>query len=206
MVPCALALVMLVDVSGSISSERYALQHAGFAAAMTDPRIVSAMVQQEGGLALTVIEWSDQRRTVVPWHMIHNADDVSAVAEMLAGAERSMTGSTAMGDAMVDGIAAFDQAPCQPTRKIIDVSGDGRNNDGRARPDDVRVHASELNITVNGLPIQGEEAGVVDYYRQHVVTSDGFVIEATGFEDVARAIRVKLVMEVGGTGPTVASR
>lgn len=193
---CALALVLLMDVSGSVSSDRYELQHAGMAQALTDPHVQHVLVSQSGGMAMTVIEWSDRRQTVVPWRMIHAGNDVSAVAETLKGAQRSMTGSTAMGDALADGIAAFGRAPCEPVRKVIDISGDGRNNDGSTSPDDMRARARAKGITINGLPIRGDEPDVADYYRGHVITQDGFVIEASSFDDFAVAIRYKLLMEV----------
>lgn len=193
---CALALVLLMDVSGSVSSERYELQHSGVAQALTDPHVQHVLLAQEGGMAMTVIEWSDRRQTVVPWRMVRREDDVSAIAETLRGAQRSMTGSTAMGDALVEGLAAFDRAPCEPVRKVIDISGDGRNNDGSIAPDDVRLRAHARGITINGLPIRGDEPDVADYYRGHVVTQDGFVIEANSFDDFAVAIRYKLLMEI----------
>jgi len=193
---CALALVLLVDVSGSVSPDRYELQHTGVAQALTDAHVQHVLLSQPGGMAITVIEWSDRRHVVVPWHMVQSADDVSAIAETLRGAQRSMTGSTAMGDAMAEGIATFGRAPCEPVRKVIDVSGDGRNNDGSIAPDDVRVRARAQAITINGLPIRGDEPDVADYYRNHVVTDDGFVIEAKSFDDFAVAIRYKLLMEI----------
>jgi hypothetical protein len=193
---CALALVLLIDVSGSVSPDRYELQHSGVAQALTDPHVQHVLLSQPGGMAITVIEWSDRRHVVVPWHMVQAADDVSAVAETLRGAQRSMTGSTAMGDAMAEGITTFGRAPCEPVRKVIDVSGDGRNNDGSIAPDDVRVRARAQAITINGLPIRGDEPDVADYYRNHVVTEDGFVIEAKSFDDFAVAIRYKLLMEI----------
>jgi hypothetical protein len=193
---CALALVLLIDVSGSVSPDRYELQHTGVAQALTDPHVQHVLLSQPGGMAITVSEWSDRRHVVVPWHMVQSADDVSAVAETLRGAQRSMTGSTAMGDAMAEGVAALDRAPCEPVRKVIDVSGDGRNNDGSIAPDDVRVRAHARSITINGLPIRGDEPDVADYYRGHVVTQDGFVIEAKSFDDFAVAIRYKLLMEI----------
>jgi hypothetical protein len=81
-------------------------------------------------------------------------------------------------------------------RKVIDISGDGRNNDGRMAPDDMRRRARSRGVTINGLPILGDEPDVADYYRTHVVTEDGFVIEAKSFDDLAAAIRYKLMMEV----------
>ncbi|MCL2429579.1 MAG: DUF1194 domain-containing protein [Alphaproteobacteria bacterium] len=196
MIACALALVLLVDTSGSVSADRYALQHTGLAQALTDASIERGLLSQDGGVAITVIEWSDRRQTVVPWRLIRNKDDVSAVAEILAGAQRSMTGSTAMGEAEADALDAFDQAPCQATRKVMDISGDGRNNDGRYAPDDMRVQAHQHGVTINGLPILGDEPDVADYYRGHVITEDGFVIEAKSYDDLARAIRSKLMLEV----------
>ncbi|MBO0709938.1 MAG: DUF1194 domain-containing protein [Acetobacteraceae bacterium] len=196
MIACALALVLLVDTSGSVSAERYALQHTGLAQALTDARVERGLLNQDGGVAVTVIEWSDRRQTVVPWRLIRSKDDVSAVAEILAGAQRSMTGSTAMGEAEAEGLDALDRAPCQATRKVMDVSGDGRNNDGRFAPDDVRVKARQHGVTINGLPILGDEPDVADYYRGHVITADGFVIEAKSYDDLAMAIRSKLMLEV----------
>ncbi len=193
---CALALVLLVDVSGSISADRYALQHSGIAQALVDPHVEHVLLGQEGGMAITVIEWSDRRHVVVPWRMIRTADDVSAIAETLGGTQRSMTGSTAMGDALHEGMAAFDRAPCDPVRRVVDISGDGRNNDGSIAPDEMRLRARTQHITINGLPIRGDEPDVADYYRAHVVTEDGFVIEAASFDDFAVAIRYKLLMEV----------
>lgn len=193
---CALALVLLIDVSGSVSADRYGLQHAGMAQALTDPHVKHVLLAQEGGMAVTVIEWSDRRQSVVPWHMIQTDDDIEAVAETLKGAQRRMTGSTAMGDALADAVAAFDEAPCRPARKVIDISGDGRSNDGRVAPDEVRGRAHGKGITINGLPIRGEEPDIAAYYRAHVVTADGFVIEAQSFDDLAAAIRYKLMIEV----------
>jgi hypothetical protein len=193
---CALALVLLVDVSGSVSADRYMLQHAGIAQALVDPHVEHVLLDQEGGMAITVVEWSDRRQTIVPWRMIRSADDVAAVAEALGGAQRSMTGSTAMGDALQEGVSAFDRAPCEPARKVIDISGDGRSNDGSISPDEIRARAHAASITINGLPIRGDEPDVADYYREHVVTPDGFVIEATSFDDFGVAIRYKLLMEV----------
>lgn len=196
MIACALALVLLVDTSGSVSAERYNLQHTGLAQALTDESVQRGLLGQEGGVAVTVIEWSDRRQTVVPWRLIRTKDDIGAVAEILIGAQRSMTGSTAMGEAEADGLEAFDRAPCQATRKVMDVSGDGRNNDGRYAPDEMRVKARSHGVTINGLPILGDEPDVADYYRGHVITEDGFVVEAKSYDDLASAIRSKLMLEV----------
>jgi hypothetical protein len=209
---CALALVLLIDVSGSVSPDRYELQHAGIAQALTDPHVQHVLLSQPGGMAITVIEWSDRRHVVVPWHMVQAADDVSAVAETLRGAQRSMTGSTAMGDAMAEGVTPLDRAPCEPVRKVIDVSGDGRNNDGSIAPDDVRVRARARGITINGLPIITDDYGTGNwglyygqldkYYDAYVIGGPGaFSLPARGFEDFASAIRRKLILEISGDMP-----
>ncbi len=101
-----------------------------------------------------------------------------------------------MGDALHEGLGIMNRAPCEASRKVIDISGDGRNNDGSVSPDDMRIIARANDVVINGLPIRGDEPDVADYYREHVVTEDGFVTEAKSFDDFAAAIRTKLLTEI----------
>lgn len=69
-------------------------------------------------------------------------------------------------------------------------------------------NAENNNITINGLPINGNpnttsgkqwrEGEISTYYRNHVITSDGFVQTAAGFNDFSRAIKEKLKCEITG--------
>jgi hypothetical protein len=65
----------------------------------------------------------------------------------------------------------------------------------------MRNLANAVGATVNGLAIESEQEGLMDYYRDHVITgADSFVVKAKDFEDYARAIREKLLRELRPLG------
>lgn len=203
--PCGTALVLLVDVSGSVDAEEYALQRDGIARAFMDPAVAKAIWNQPfGKMAVTLVEWSDGQRVVVPWMILDGETSALAFAGMVASVQRSSNGSTALGEAIAFGAALFDSCPCEAARRVIDVSGDGTNNSGSISPDIARDAAVANGITINGLPITGDgsDVGLLEHYEEQVKGGEGaFVIEASGFEDFARAIRQKLVLEIAMSSP-----
>lgn len=197
---CALALVLLLDVSSSVTPERYALQKQGLLTSFQDPSIQRLMLNQSpGGMAVTVFEWSTGAQQVIPWHHIQTPTDVEKFVEQINNLDRAQVdGVTAIGVALEAGIASLEKAPCAPERKILDVSGDGANNSG-IDPSHLRDQAQTQGITINGLPILNpNEPDLEIHYRKQVVTMDGFVIPSEGFEDFARALRRKLILEIAG--------
>lgn len=195
---CALALVLLLDVSSSVNAERYALQKQGLVESFHDPSIQRLMLNQSpGGMAITVFEWATTPRQSINWHHIQTPEDLQNFVQDIENMDRSdKDGVTAIGNALEAGVNSFDQAPCQADRKIIDISGDGSNNSGPA-PSIMRDQAQSRSITINGLPILNEtEPDLEKHYRTHVVTMDGFVIVSNGFEDFTRALRRKLILEI----------
>ncbi len=196
MISCAVALLLLVDVSGSVSPENHRLQREGIAAALRAPAL-ARVVEADAPLAVSLIEWDSTQATVLPWRVLSSAHDLdSAAAAVLEAPRAGEYGSTYLGDAIAAGIAALADAPCQADRLVLDVSGDGASNGG-ADPAAARDRAGALGIQINGLPIvTPSEPGVADWYRDHVATPDGFVIVADGFNDVARAMRRKVVLEI----------
>lgn len=199
MISCALALVLLLDVSQSVSPNDYVLQRDGVAQAFADPQI-QQIIEREGGVAVTVIEWATNQRTVVPWQHLTNRDHVTQFSQTVSQLQRSQSSLTGIGDAIRAAISSLDQAPCDPERIVFDVSGDGVNNVGTL-PEDARDAAAELGVQINGLPIvnstNNTNAQLEEFYRQAVITPNGFVVVAQGFADFARAIRRKLVLEIG---------
>ncbi len=194
---CALALVLLVDTSGSVDETRYALQHQGMAEAFSDPRVIRALVDPPGGTAVAMVEWEDGQHIVIPWRRLVTEADVLALTGALAGVERGKSQNTALGDAMKFGVEMFASEPCVAERRVIDVSGDGSNNSGWADPIFIRDLAEIRGITINGLPIiNDDEPDLPQYYRSHVVTSDGRLVEARDWDDLARATLEKLLVEV----------
>jgi Protein of unknown function (DUF1194) len=197
--PVSTALVLLVDVSGSIHSSEYELQRDGIAHAFRDPNVLKAISNQPyGGLAVTLVEWSTTQAVVVPWTIVHDEATARAFADAVTRAPRSSEGATHIGDAIMYALTIFDTSPSRPGRRVIDISGDGKNNGGRIPVDQARDAALELGVTINGLAIVDRlEQNLVEHYREYVIGGAGsFVTEANGFADFARALRHKLVLEI----------
>lgn len=192
MITCGMALVLLVDVSGSVDAQEFALQKQGVVDALMSPAVHRAIWQQQA-IAVTIIEWESKAAVVVPWRLLTGTADAMSVALEYQAAPRSGTGSTMMGQALGAGLAALASAPCSGGRMVIDISGDGAADD-RGELAAQRALASGMGVTINGLVIEGE-AGLEDFYHQEVML-DGFVMVAGGFEDFARAMRQKLAQEI----------
>lgn len=190
---CAVALVLAMDVSGSVNAEEYVLQRDGTAQAFRSPEIARA-VERADGVAVTAIEWSDWAQTTVPWTILRTAEDAEAFADALAATRRSGTGATFMGGALHHAQRALDRAPCMALREIVDISTDGESNDTFEAQ-----HASmiERGATVNVLAVPDEiRPWLPDWLRQNIVTPGGFLIEANGYGAFGPAIRKKLVLEL----------
>lgn len=199
------ALVLVVDVSGSIDSGEYELQKQGVARAFRDPAVVKAVWNQPfGRMAVAVVEWSDSVNVVIPWTMVEDEFTAHRLAAMLDDVARTSSGGTALGTAVAFAIELFASCGCDPVRRVIDVSGDGLNNSGALTAAAARDMAVAAGIVVNGLPITGggSDAGLYEHYEQEVKGGDGaFTIEARGFDDFARALRQKLVLEIAYAFP-----
>ncbi len=194
---CEVALVLAVDVSGSVDAFEYGLQAEGIAAALRDPDVQDALLHNRAALA--VLQWSgaDEQSVSIPWTRLTEPAELRRLAARVAAMPRAHAGgNTAVGAAITAAAALFDSVPdCR--RRVIDVSGDGDENEdftiGRARR-----AAWIQGITLNGLAIEGAATGqsITNFYRRHVVTPGGFVITARQHLDFARAMREKLLREL----------
>jgi Ca-activated chloride channel homolog len=194
---CDTALVLAIDVSGSIDAGEYALQVQGLADALADPELVEVLVQ--GQVALAVVQWSGVGRQVLalPWRRMLRPGDVHGYARAARAMPRAFVASdTAVGEAIAFATDQFAAVPdCK--RRVIDVSGDGPENVGftvgQARQ---RAHAA--GITINGIAIEdmGPSAPTTRFYQGWVITPKGFVMTARGLQDYPRAIRAKLLREL----------
>ena len=193
---CETALLLAVDVSGSISDREYTLQINGIADALGDPEILKALVQ--GQDALAIVQWSGSGRQTIAlaWQHLLTEGQVAALAGEIRAIPRPWNTATAIGEAVHVSIAQFSWAP-DCGRRVIDVSGDGVENDGMTLP---AAHAEAVadGITINGLAIEigGGVSLLTDYYRKHVITEGGFVVTAAGVSDFPRAIHEKLLREL----------
>ena len=196
----AVALVMAIDVSESVSNERYLLQHEGIARAFETPRLIDAIAAVPGGIEALVLEWSDPDKIAITvgWTHIANRNAAAAFAASLRATTRTSHGLTAIGSAMRAAAVAFDHMPEPAAHRVIDVSGDGMANFGDP-PAGVRDRLVKQGITINGLAILTEEPYLDDYYRKNVIGGpSSFVVVAKGFDSFADAMLSKLVQEVAG--------
>ncbi len=204
-------LVLAIDVSGSVDEEEAALQRRGYLTALVDPQVLQAIAGGEKRkIGVTYIEWAGYhyQRVVVDWAVISDKASaerfVSRIAEVPISTERW----TSISGAIEFSMKRFDASPYRGTRRVVDISGDGRNNNGRDLGE-VRREALERGIIINGLPIVNDrptrwgsppERHLDIYYRDQVIGGPGaFYIVADGFNAFANAIRTKLVREISGT-------
>ena len=196
MLACAVALILLVDISSSVSEKNYELQKRGIAEAFKDPQIQKTIEAQPGGLALSLHEWTDTSNVSIPWVILKTKKDSEDLSNKILNLQYAIGMTTSMGDAIIKGIEYFYSTPCEPERKVIDVSGDGPSNTG-VEIEVARKKAIDNLVTINGMPIiTTVEPGLSDYYIDKVITPDGFVLSADGYEDFTRAIKRKLIFEI----------
>jgi hypothetical protein len=197
-----IALVLAVDVSGSINDQRYALQMEGIARTFEDREIQRAILAgQHRSIFVTLVEWSNRPVIAVPWTLIASNEDARVFADRIRHAPRGDDQFTCMAAALQvigDKILPFVPAPAD--RTIIDVSGDGHDNCNPVRSvDEIRDELVAADVTINGLPIlEGEEAATLaPWYRDHVIGGrNAFLIPAAGFADFERAMRSKFMTEI----------
>lgn len=205
----ALAIVMAIDVSASVTADSYILQRDGIARAFGDARLLRAIAAAPGGIEALVMEWSDpdEIAVTVGWTPIIDSRSAAGFAAALHATTRSSRGLTAIGPALTAAAAQFDRLRQPAARRVIDISGDGIANLG-APPQTVREAIVKSGITINGLAILTEEPWLEDYYRHNVIGGPGaFVLAARDFHSFTEAILRKLAAEVAGaTTPFIARR
>lgn len=197
-----LELVLAVDASSSVATWEFDLQMKGIAAAFRDPDVQGAIrASGDGGVAVSLVQWSgrDRQELAIDWVLLRAAEDAEAFAGKVDYAERVVpNGSTAIGSALEFAGKLLDDNGYAGTRRVVDVSGDGRNNQG-TQVFEIRDRLVEQGVTINGLAILNEDLGVDHFYLNHVIGGSGaFLITATDFADFSRAIRQKLIREISG--------
>ncbi len=199
-----LQLVLAVDASGSVSEERFELQKRGYVAAFRSPQLLRAVQSgQAQAIAVTMVQWTGPalQIQVVPWMVIADEASMNRVAAAIEAAPRQLFGGgTSISGAVDYAVHLFSRAETTAARRVIDVSGDGRNNRGRPA-EAARDDAVAAGATINGLPILALEFDLDVYYRDSVIGGPGaFVIPAKSYDTFADAILKKLVIEISDQG------
>ncbi|AWC23500.1 hypothetical protein CO731_02972 [Aminobacter sp. MSH1] len=202
-------LVLAVDVSLSMSPDELEIQRHGYAAALTHERVLQAIAEgAHGKIAVTYVEWagSTSQIVIVPWTVIANRADAERVIRQLTAKPPNSARRTSISSALEFGSDLFAESAFRGMKRVIDISGDGPNNQGPP-VDLIRDGVVAQGITINGLPLMtnggfGNAYDVEDldrYYADCVIGGPGaFMIPVNEWSQFPEAIRRKLVMELAG--------
>ncbi len=202
-----LQLVLAVDVSRSIDEVEAELQRRGYIEALTNDKVIDAITSGEHKrIALTYVEWAGThyQQVVIEWTAIDGARTARRFADKLSEAPRASQSWTAVGAALAFSAQRFENSGFTSKRRIIDISGDGRTNDGPPA-EMVRDKLVAQGIVVNGLPVmmnrtnfgRPPDTQLDRYYEENVIGGPGsFMVVASNFEDFGRAVRNKLIREI----------
>lgn len=205
-----LALVLAVDVSWSMDPEEQQLQRQGFVEAFRSPAVHDAIGRGVlGRIAVAYVEWASasHQQVVVPWTVIDGPETAHALANQLHVQAPGRAYYTSISGALDFGTALLEGSGFVTDRRVVDVSGDGPNNDGRTVTL-ARDAAVRKGIVVNGLPIMLKRPiqswdieNLDEYYRDCVVGGPGaFVVPVRERSQFAAAIRTKIIREIAEQG------
>ncbi len=214
-IPVDLELILAIDCSGSVDEVEAQLQREGYIKALTSDRVLSAIRSGENRrIGIAYVEWAGEtyQRTIVGWTIIEDQASANAVVDKIASSPYMAIRWTSISAAIDYSVALFKTSPFENQRRVIDISGDGKNNNGR----DVvsaRDAAVAAGITINGLPILNSRQGAIGfsprgfpsdpdldtYYQNFVIGGPGaFMVPAESFDTFASAIQSKLIREIAG--------
>lgn len=205
-------LILAVDISYSMDPDELALQRRGYIDALMSAEVTNAIRDGiHGRIAATYVEWagSDTQNVIVGWRLIDGRDAASAFAAEIGEAPMRRAFRTSISSALLFSAAHFEESGFKGIRRVIDISGDGANNQGpllsRAR-DQVLARG----IVINGLPLVFKAGrygtldivNLADYYEHCVIGGPGaFLVPVMAPEQFIEAIRTKLVLEISGLTP-----
>ena len=202
-------LVIAVDVSYSMDLDELAVQREGYALAIVSKEFLQALRNGPNSkIAVTYFEWSasSDQKIIIPWRVIDGPETADAVANEIMKTPVRRGSRTSISGAIYFAMPLFEDNPYRGLRRVIDISGDGPNNNG-APVVGARAAALEKGITINGLPIMVKEPSYstmdIDnldwYYEDCVIGGPGsFVVSIRDRDQFREAIRTKLVLEVAG--------
>jgi hypothetical protein len=206
-----LLLVLSSDVSRSVDSRKFQLQREGYAAALSNPRVIDAIRSgPHGKIAICFVEWSGATslKLVIDWTIVNDAASARKIGDQMIELPRSFADRTSISAGLEFSMAQLERAPYQAVRRTIDVAGDGTNNSGR----DISTVRDEIlakGVTINGLVILSETplpwnpehtnppGGLDEYYRRNVTGGPGsFVMVAENHNSFGQAIIKKMIAEI----------
>ena len=176
-------LVLVVDRSGSISDDELRLQRNAYVEILRDPAMASVFT----GARVAIVEFDNTSEIAVAW-----STAASAAEEYAAFAPVAPRGGTAIGLGLK---TALDLLEGKSGERIIDISGDGRDNRDQILLEETKTKAIGSDVEINGLVFEDRSKDRVGrYYRDKVIT--GFMVSVGELDDFADALRQKLRREL----------
>jgi hypothetical protein len=214
--PVDLLLVLASDVSRSVDTRKFQLQREGYAAALSNPKVIEAIRSgPHGRIAICFVEWSGvtSQKLVIDWTIVSDAASARKIGDQLIELPRAFADRTSISAGIEFSMSQLERAPFRGVRRTIDVSGDGTNNSGR----DVTLARDEAlakGVTINGLVILSDSplpwnpehtnppGGLDAYYRNNVIGGAGaFVMVAENHNSFGQAIVKKMIAEIAFNPP-----
>jgi len=196
---CAVALVLALDVSGSVDWKEYRLQTVGVASAFRDPEVVDLITHLHGGIQVALTQWAGPKdqRVVLNWHHLQDAQSTSDFADKVDTITRyNNSPMTAIGNALLHANRLLENIPTPCFKTVIDISADGQNNEGN-NPSIVADLLAVKGVTINALVVVDEDLSLLRYFETQVIRGQGTFVQPTyGYTDYARAIKEKLLREL----------
>jgi hypothetical protein len=205
-VPVDLELVLAVDVSLSMDLDEQQLQREGYVEAFRDREVIDAIRQNGyGRIGVVFVEWAGTaiQSVVMPWTLIDGEAAAKRFADQLEQQPITRARRTSISGALKFAGTLFESSGFQGKRRVVDVSGDGPNNDGTP-VEEARDALLAKDITINGLPIMiKRSSGLFDlpnldqYYESCVIGGfAAFLVTVRDKHEFARAIKRKLLLEI----------
>jgi Protein of unknown function (DUF1194) len=211
-----LLLVLASDVSRSVDARKFELQRQGYAAALSNPRVIEAINSgPHGRIAICFVEWSGatSQKVIIDWTIVSDMASARRIGDQMLELPRSFADRTSISAGLEYAMNQLEQAPFTAPRRTIDVSGDGTNNSGRDIAS-VRDEVLAKGVTINGLVIFSDSplpwnpehtnppGGLDTYYRNNVIGGPGaFVMAAENHNSFGQAIVKKLIAEIAWVEP-----
>ncbi|PWK51676.1 DUF1194 domain-containing protein [Silicimonas algicola] len=203
-------LVLLADATGSISEPEIRFQREGYAAALTNSLVLSAIdATATGSIALIYVEWAEGTEVIVDWTKIDGPDSAANFAEALLSSPRRASGRNAIGTALLAGKSLIEGNEFSSIRAVIDFSGDSSVSYAGPPLKSARAEVLGAGITINGLPINcyfcdalHDFPEIEAEYEELIIGGPGaFVLAASNEDDLVETIRRKLILEISGNVP-----
>ena len=143
---------------------------------------------------------------MVPWQIIDGPETADAFVAKLNSVPIARWYRTSVSGAILFGQELYENNGFDSPRRVLDISGDGPNNNG-IMVEDARDRALKSGIVINGLPIMVNNgrrsafdmADLDDYYSDCVIGGPGsFMIAIKERDQFVAATRTKILREVAG--------